>query len=169
MPSSERRIYSYQYEYASVLIGLSERILDILPSLLTCQNLRYARGPSTSDDNFGDAPDPVYADSPTNDCKNPKADLPLSMKSFIDAEYTDHSINPKVGSLATCLRPLMAIPHQVRNGVKMGEGDGTVSLLSLGAMCVEGWKRRRWNPAGINITTVEVSLSFHVMPCVRPE
>lgn len=40
----------------------------------------------------------------------------------------------------------------------MGEGDGTVSLLSLGAMCVEGWKRPRWNPAGIKVTTVEVSL-----------
>ncbi len=39
----------------------------------------------------------------------------------------------------------------------MGEGDGTVSLLSLGAMCVEGWKRPRWNPAGIKVTTVEVS------------
>jgi len=38
----------------------------------------------------------------------------------------------------------------------MGEGDGTVSLLSLGAMCVEGWKRKRWNPAGIKIITVEV-------------
>ncbi|KAI0276276.1 LACT-domain-containing protein [Russula aff. rugulosa BPL654] len=37
-----------------------------------------------------------------------------------------------------------------------GEGDGTVSLLSLGAMCVEGWKRKRWNPAGIKITTVEL-------------
>lgn len=42
--------------------------------------------------------------------------------------------------------------------MKMGEGDGTVSLLSLGAMCVEGWKRPRWNPAGIKITTVEVSI-----------
>lgn len=42
------------------------------------------------------------------------------------------------------------------NGVRMGEGDGTVSLLSLGAMCVEGWKRKRWNPAGIKVTTVEV-------------
>ena len=40
----------------------------------------------------------------------------------------------------------------------MGEGDGTVSLLSLGAMCVEGWKRPRWNPAGIKVTTVEVPL-----------
>ena len=45
---------------------------------------------------------------------------------------------------------------KVRNGVRMGEGDGTVSLLSLGAMCVEGWKRPRWNPSGIKITTVEV-------------
>jgi len=42
----------------------------------------------------------------------------------------------------------------------MGEGDGTVSLISLGAMCVEGWKRKRWNPAGINITTIEVRLSL---------
>ena len=40
----------------------------------------------------------------------------------------------------------------------MGEGDGTVSLLSLGAMCVEGWKRKRWNPGGVKITTVEVLL-----------
>ena len=45
---------------------------------------------------------------------------------------------------------------KVRNGVKLGEGDGTVSLLSLGAMCAEGWKRTRWNPAGIKVTTVEV-------------
>jgi len=78
-------------------------------------------------------------DSPTNDCKIPKVDIPLSRMSFIDSEYTDDSVNPKI-----------------RNGVKMGEGDGTVSLLSLGAMCVEGWKRPRWNPAEINITTVEL-------------
>ena len=43
----------------------------------------------------------------------------------------------------------------------MGEGDGTVSLLSLGAMCVEGWKRKRWNPAGIKVTTVEVLLQHN--------
>ena len=46
---------------------------------------------------------------------------------------------------------------KVTNGVKMGEGDGTVSLLSLGAMCAEGWKRKRWNPAGMEVVTVEVS------------
>jgi hypothetical protein len=49
---------------------------------------------------------------------------------------------------------------KVKNGVKIGEGDGTVSLLSLGAMCVEGWKRRRWNPGGIQITTVEVCFNI---------
>jgi phospholipid:diacylglycerol acyltransferase len=53
---------------------------------------------------------------------------------------------------------------QVRNGVKFGEGDGTVSLLSLGAMCVEGWKRKRWNPAGIKITTVEVCVLMLKVP-----
>ena len=45
---------------------------------------------------------------------------------------------------------------KLKNGVKIGEGDGTVSLLSLGAMCVEGWKRKRWNPGNIKVTTVEV-------------
>lgn len=43
------------------------------------------------------------------------------------------------------------------NGVKMGDGDGTVNLLSLGAMCAEGWKRPRWNPAGIKVKTIEVT------------
>ena len=46
----------------------------------------------------------------------------------------------------------------------MGEGDGTVSLLSLGAMCVEGWKRKRWNPAGIKVITVEVPSQSTWMP-----
>ncbi|KAI0745619.1 phospholipid:diacylglycerol acyltransferase [Earliella scabrosa] len=69
----------------------------------------------------------------------PPLDMPLARATYIDAEYTDEALNPPVV-----------------NGVKMGEGDGTVSLLSLGAMCVEGWKRERWNPAGIRVTTVEL-------------
>ncbi|KAK0454756.1 phospholipid:diacylglycerol acyltransferase [Armillaria borealis] len=63
------------------------------------------------------------------------------------------------GNSVDGLNPTCSDPHDnecVRNGVKMGEGDGTVSLLSLGAMCVEGWKRPRWNPAGIKVTTVEL-------------
>ncbi|KIP11356.1 hypothetical protein PHLGIDRAFT_21774 [Phlebiopsis gigantea 11061_1 CR5-6] len=83
---------------------------------------------------------PAICENATN-CFTPRAplDMPLSRKSMIDAEYTDNALNPKV-----------------LNGVKMGEGDGTVSLLSLGAMCVEGWKRKRWNPAGMQVTTVEL-------------
>lgn len=75
------------------------------------------------------------------DCMTPRAplDLPLLRKSQIDAEYTAEGESP-----------------QVMNGVRMGEGDGTVNLLSLGAMCVEGWKRKRWNPAGIEVVTVEL-------------
>lgn len=38
------------------------------------------------------------------------------------------------------------------------QGDGTVALISLGGMCIEGWKRRRWNPVGVKVITVEVRL-----------
>ncbi|SPC65375.1 probable LRO1 - a lecithin cholesterol acyltransferase-like gene, mediates diacylglycerol esterification [Ustilago sp. UG-2017b] len=48
-----------------------------------------------------------------------------------------------------------ALP-KVRSGCKMGEGDGTVSLLSLGAMCAEGWKHPHWNPANISVVTHEL-------------
>lgn len=67
--------------------------------------------------------------------------LPLSRKTWIDSDYTDEGVSPRI-----------------INGVKTGEGDGTVSLLSLGAMCVEGWKHKRWNPAGIKVVTVEVGV-----------
>ena len=84
----------------------------------------------------------------------------LSRKSWIDFSYSNEAITPKVSSPTFAL-PLP--PHyvfQVINGVKMGEGDGTVSLISLGAMCVEGWKRKRWNPAGIQVKTIEVNHSL---------
>lgn len=41
------------------------------------------------------------------------------------------------------------------HGVRIGEGDGTLSLLSEGAMCVEGWKRPQWNPANLSVITYE--------------
>lgn len=44
----------------------------------------------------------------------------------------------------------------VRSGVKFSDGDGTVSVHSLGAMCTEGWKRKRYNPAGIRVYTHEI-------------
>ncbi|KAI0358723.1 LACT-domain-containing protein [Trametes cingulata] len=91
-----------------------------------------------------DTPSAVCSDDAKDsaaNCTSHRAplDLPLARKTFIDAEYTDEAVRPRI-----------------MNGVKMGEGDGTVSLLSLGAMCVEGWKRERWNPAGIEVVTVEL-------------
>jgi phospholipid:diacylglycerol acyltransferase len=44
----------------------------------------------------------------------------------------------------------------INRGVILGEGDGTVNLLSTGYMCNRGWKLKRYNPAGINITVVEM-------------
>lgn len=38
----------------------------------------------------------------------------------------------------------------------LGEGDGTVNLLSVGYMCNRGWKYHRYNPAGIKIKTYEM-------------
>ncbi|KAF2102226.1 LACT-domain-containing protein [Rhizodiscina lignyota] len=46
---------------------------------------------------------------------------------------------------------------EVDRGVVMGEGDGTVSLLSMGYMCNKGWKIKRYNPAGVQIKVVEMA------------
>ncbi|KAK2464285.1 hypothetical protein APHAL10511_003742 [Amanita phalloides] len=102
----------------------------------------YARGEHEQEESNPDTIDVVCDDPKSSRCSSyaeNRLDLPLVRRNWIDAEYTDETINPKV-----------------RYGVKMGEGDGTVSLLSLGAMCVEGWRRPRWNPAKIKVTTVEL-------------
>lgn len=65
--------------------------------------------------------------------------LPLGRTTWIDTSIQKEDATPKV-----------------RAGCKMGEGDGTVSLLSLGAMCAEGWKKKRYNHAGSTIVTHEV-------------
>ncbi|TKA77520.1 hypothetical protein B0A55_02259 [Friedmanniomyces simplex] len=44
----------------------------------------------------------------------------------------------------------------VDHGVVMGEGDGTVNLLSTGYMCNKGWNMKRYNPAGVKVTTYEM-------------
>jgi phospholipid:diacylglycerol acyltransferase len=45
------------------------------------------------------------------------------------------------------------------NGYKSGfiesNGDGTVPLVSLGYMCVDGWKNKKFNPHGVKIQTKE--------------
>ncbi|KAJ8063966.1 hypothetical protein OCU04_007812 [Sclerotinia nivalis] len=44
----------------------------------------------------------------------------------------------------------------IDHGVILGEGDGTVNLLSVGYMCNRGWKYHRYNPAGVKIKTYEM-------------
>ncbi|KAF9476351.1 LACT-domain-containing protein [Pholiota conissans] len=99
----------------------------------------YARGAYTRDEDVTDADSNACDNDVEGNCQSKPLGSPLVRNSFIDAAYTDELVSPKV-----------------QNGVKFGEGDGTVSLLSLGAMCAEGWKRKRWNPAEIKITTVEL-------------
>ncbi|KAL2194583.1 Lecithin:cholesterol acyltransferase-domain-containing protein [Corynascus similis CBS 632.67] len=44
----------------------------------------------------------------------------------------------------------------VDHGVIMGEGDGTVNLMSTGYMCNHGWQMKRYNPAKAKVTVVEM-------------
>jgi hypothetical protein len=37
----------------------------------------------------------------------------------------------------------------LENGVQSGDGDGTVPLVSLGAMCAGPWRERELNPHGV--------------------
>ncbi|KAL5483275.1 LRO1 [Sanghuangporus weigelae] len=106
----------------------------------------YARGEYEYDESqSSDMRNPVCIDTEGTNCTSPNLDgppglgMPFSRKNWIDYEVTDENSYPKT-----------------KNGVRLGEGDGTVSLLSLGAMCVEGWKRKRWNPGGIRVVTTEL-------------
>ncbi|PVH87849.1 LACT-domain-containing protein [Cadophora sp. DSE1049] len=52
----------------------------------------------------------------------------------------------------TLIQPASNIDH----GVILGEGDGTVSLLSTGYMCNKGWNIHRYNPAGVQVKVYEM-------------
>jgi phospholipid:diacylglycerol acyltransferase len=45
---------------------------------------------------------------------------------------------------------------EVDHGVILGEGDGTVNIISAGYMCNRGWHMKRYNPAGVKVTVVEM-------------
>ncbi|KAI1007715.1 Phospholipid:diacylglycerol acyltransferase [Podosphaera aphanis] len=45
---------------------------------------------------------------------------------------------------------------KVDHGVILGEGDGTVNLISNGYMCNKGWKIHRYNPSNIQIKVYEM-------------
>lgn len=60
-------------------------------------------------------------------------------------------------SQLTCLDTLQNTPDGfVNHGVVMGQGDGTVNLLSSGYMCNRGWKIKRYNPSNISIVAYEM-------------
>lgn len=120
----------------------------------------YARGKYESEEPYADLKNPVCLGE--TDCaietfppghsnstlpQTNALHLPALRENWIDSAI---SITNKDLTLANSSGPV------VRNGVKLGEGDGTVSLISLGAMCVDGWKRERWNPAGIEVKTIEL-------------
>jgi phospholipid:diacylglycerol acyltransferase len=44
----------------------------------------------------------------------------------------------------------------IDHGVILGEGDGTVNLLSVGYMCNRGWNMHRYNPAGVEVKVIEM-------------
>ncbi|KAG6911172.1 hypothetical protein DXG01_003912 [Tephrocybe rancida] len=141
-PSTFQKMLASNYSYGLERDEAALKRNDLDPTKWTNPlEVRYMSGGHERDDITKDDVEQVCRDPSSSDCVDQQAilDLSPSKQTWIDAAFTNDMISPKV-----------------RNGVKMGEGDGTVSLLSLGAMCVEGWKRPRWNPAGIKIVTVEL-------------
>ncbi|WVW84254.1 hypothetical protein I302_106284 [Kwoniella bestiolae CBS 10118] len=107
----------------------------------------YMQGEYEHDDTRSDAEnEDAYCDTsdPSNGCDNSTTlraplDFPLSRKHWIDSVVTVKGSNP-----------------EVRSGVKFGDGDGTIPVISLGSMCVKGWNgTTKWNPAGIEVITQE--------------
>ncbi|KAI9373715.1 phospholipid:diacylglycerol acyltransferase [Aspergillus egyptiacus] len=72
-------------------------------------------------------------------------------RSYFYQEERDPLVNLNV-SIDTTVTTTDGIDH----GVFMGEGDGTVNLLSTGYMCAKGWHIKRYNPSGIKIKVYEM-------------
>ncbi|KAG0244780.1 hypothetical protein BGW41_006338 [Actinomortierella wolfii] len=49
-------------------------------------------------------------------------------------------------------------------GVHQGDGDGTVPLLSMGYMCVDGWKKELYNPSNMPVITREYTHQLSASP-----
>lgn len=102
----------------------------------------YEKGPFEQEDTIVEGSAARCTDSTcTNETEAIPLGFPTARSHWIDT--TVHQDGPNASP-------------KIRAGCKMGDGDGTVSLLSLGAMSVEGWKRKRYNPAGLKIVTHEL-------------
>lgn len=72
-------------------------------------------------------------------------------RSYFYQEERDPLVNMNVSIDTT-----VSIPDGVDRGVVMGEGDGTVNLISTGYMCAKGWHMKRYNPAGVKVKVFEM-------------
>ncbi|KAF7714175.1 Phospholipid:diacylglycerol acyltransferase [Penicillium ucsense] len=69
--------------------------------------------------------------------------------------FYQEDLNPLV-NLNVSIDTTVTINEKIDHGVVMGEGDGTVNLLSTGYMCAKGWRIKRYNPAGSKIKVFEM-------------
>ena len=72
------------------------------------------------------------------------------------AYYYKHDPLPGAKSNVSIDTTAMFEDSKVDHGVILGEGDGTVNLLSSAYMCAKGWKMKRYNPSGIKVTSYEM-------------
>lgn len=73
------------------------------------------------------------------------------------AYFYKEEVDPATNKSTVFIDTTVTTPDgSVDRGVVMGEGDGTVNLMSTGYMCNKGWKIKRYNPARIPITTYEM-------------
>ncbi|UZJ56317.1 hypothetical protein CBS101457_005637 [Exobasidium rhododendri] len=99
----------------------------------------YAQGPYETDDFMAGGEAATCLDC-GNQTMAPPLGFPTGRTGWIDTSVHDEKSIPVV-----------------RSGVRFSDGDGTVSALSLGAMCLEGWKKKRYNPGNIKVLTHEIS------------
>lgn len=99
----------------------------------------YAQGPYETDEFMAGGESATCLDC-GNKTMAPPLGFPTGRTGWIDTSVHDEKSNPVV-----------------RSGVRFSDGDGTVSAHSLGAMCLEGWKNKRYNPGGIKVLTHEMA------------
>ena len=93
----------------------------------------------------------AYFYTPTRGEEESDVPVPVTARTTPQEEETlkyAEAMKPKVLIDKTVHREPGAAGTTVKSGVLTTDGDGTVPLISLGYMCVKGWKEKRFNPAG---------------------
>ncbi|KKK25550.1 hypothetical protein P175DRAFT_0466329 [Aspergillus ochraceoroseus IBT 24754] len=73
-----------------------------------------------------------------------------------ERSYFYHEEPDPLVNLNVSIDTTVTINDGADHGVLMGEGDGTVNLISTGYMCAKGWHIKRYNPAGVKIKVFEM-------------